>query len=268
MCEGAGWTTRPAGLSITASVASRWTMPRLRSAIVRRDSPQVADSASSATPPVIAMSATLKGGHSGQVDEVGDGADPHPVGEVAERAAGEQADRRATAPGAVGSRANSRRSGQGGQREQDHRGPAAAGEAEGDAVVVDGQDELEPSAMPTSPRRGRGSPRSRLGRLVDAATTRRAQSARRRAPSGARRSRLRSAPTTIACDDEQHDDRDDRAQVEREPAAADRRQEAAEEVEVGVRRLVTKSEHRAQRARCSGTRGKNEIRIRAKIRMM
>ena len=88
----------------------------------------------------------------------------------------------------------------------------------------------------------------RLARLVERddepaqrQRRRQARGPRRRSPFDQRRPRPPAATnsTKIA---------DHRAQVEREAAAPDRRQEAAEEVQVGVGRLGDEVEHRAQRA--------------------
>ena len=92
--RGRGCTTSPAGFSITARPSSRWTIsvaPRASRASLRLRAPTRARAAR--TPAEIARSATLKVGHSGRLDEVGDRPVPDPVGEVPERAADQQGGR-------------------------------------------------------------------------------------------------------------------------------------------------------------------------------
>ena len=69
---GAGWTTRPAGLSTTASRSSAWTMRGSRLTPAGRGSPialraerRSSDEHQPTAPAVIAMSARLNAGHSG-----------------------------------------------------------------------------------------------------------------------------------------------------------------------------------------------------------
>ena len=66
-CEGAGWTTRPAGLSTTARASSRWTIAQLRLSHPRAPAPRRAGRSRRAatTPAVIATSARLNGGQEG-----------------------------------------------------------------------------------------------------------------------------------------------------------------------------------------------------------
>ena len=96
---GAAWTTRPAGFSITASHSSAWTMrgsrltldagpgrcgPLPGRAQRREHQPQ--------RPQGDRHVGEVEGRPQREVDEIGHGVGAHPVGEVAERAAGQQAD--------------------------------------------------------------------------------------------------------------------------------------------------------------------------------
>src|SRR5262249_3938156 len=89
-CEGAGWTTRPAGLSTTARESSRWTMrscsatPGLALGFAQVDQDQQDDAEGDR------RVGQVEGRPGGQVDEVGDRAGAHAVEQVAEGAAGEQ----------------------------------------------------------------------------------------------------------------------------------------------------------------------------------
>ena len=91
-CEGAGWTTRPAGLSTTARSLVEVDDAQLVAAHLLCLA-QVDQGEARRRRAVIATSARLNGGQRADVDVVGDRAGAEPVGEVAERAAGEQADR-------------------------------------------------------------------------------------------------------------------------------------------------------------------------------
>ena len=84
----------------------------------------------------------------------------------------------------------------------------------------------------------------RLGGLVGG-DHERAQGAGQAPGAGGRRSPGDQADDE-PCGTNEHDDPDHRAEVEREAAPADRRQEAAEEVQVGVGRLGDEVEDRAQ----------------------
>ena len=83
----------------------RWTIRALGAQLTVRSAPAGRRQTSSTTPARDRDVGEVEGRPERQVDEVGDGVDPHPVGEVAERAAGEQADGEPE-PGRCGSRAN------------------------------------------------------------------------------------------------------------------------------------------------------------------
>ena len=194
----------------------------------------------------------VEGRPGADVDEVGDGAGAHAVGEVAERAAGEQADGDPH-PRPVGLRAN--RKPTKAERERRRRRSAAAPPppARPKATPL-----LWARVRPSGPSTSTCSPGTRLALDDRLRSPGRGRRRARRAPRrGARRgfcaaltrgSGRRSLPATT----KRTISADHRAEVEREAAAADRRQEAAEEVEVGVGRLGDEVEHRAQRAAVDG----------------
>ena len=147
-------------------------------------------------------------------------------------------------PGRVGLRAKRKPTKPSARRRRHQRRAAAAGEPEGDALVV-GEGEPE---RPEHVDLLAGDQLASTIALAAWSRTRTRRAERPREPPGAvraaltRRSGRRPPPgttkrTMIA---------DHRAEVEREAAAADRGQETAEEVEVGIGGLGDEVEHRPQ----------------------
>ncbi len=198
------------------------------------------------TPTVIATSARLNGGQ-GDIDVVGDLAGADPVDQVAERAAGEQADRdphpgpRRVAGEEVADDA------QGRQRRPATRTtppPPASPKATPRLWARVSSERAEHLDLLAGRRAGPRPPPWPPGRAIDDEP---AEGAGQAPGAGGGAGHPAIRPTTIAPGDEEHDQADHRAEVEREAAAADRRQDAAEEVEVGVGGLGDEVEDRAQR---------------------
>src|SRR6188472_235663 len=132
LCEGAGWTTIPAGLSTTASASSTWTMrsSSLISRLARVGEGEQQDAGGDADV------GEVEGRPAADLDVVSDGVGAHAIGEVAQRPTGKQARRD---PHAGTGRVAGEDVADDGERQsgdQDQPGAAAAGQAKSDATVV------------------------------------------------------------------------------------------------------------------------------------
>src|SRR5215207_586275 len=135
--EGAGWTTRPAGLSTTARDSSRWTICSAGSAIVARGlGIAEVNQDHQHDPGGYRDVGEVEGRPRADVDVVGHLARREPVEQVAEGAAGQQPNRdpHPRLAGVAAEDEGDQRQGSHGDEDEPEAG--AAGEAEGDSLVV------------------------------------------------------------------------------------------------------------------------------------
>src|SRR6185436_12128645 len=155
-CEGAGWTTSPAGLSTTARSSSTWTIDN--SPLIASPTPSGAlypriggERRTGGSLGLLLVQirecqhddaggngdvGEVEGGPAADLDIVGDRVGADTVGEVPQRAPGEQPGRDPEARSGRVTPEDEADDRQGQAREQYEAGAAAASEAEGDAGVV------------------------------------------------------------------------------------------------------------------------------------